>query len=313
MRITQAIASVFLCIVCLNVYAFDPPDKAVRLKAIGSTKYLPGIDKRIFAPSECFQAIPRPGRSDWLAKHKEHGQSYDQFVSIRYPKPSKYKDTLYIQPLGDFGEKAPSLDVLLEYAEIYFGMPVKSLQPIDPKQIKLTSRINPRGNVYQLQTGDILKYLSRHKPNDAYLVLGVTMTDLYPDPTWNFVFGQANYANQVGVFSFARYHPDFYGVKVEGNVDTLILERSLKVMCHEMGHMFGIGHCIYFHCLMNGSNHLEESDRSPHYLCPVCLRKLHHQKPMDLMTRYQKLQKFYTEHKIQRGIEFTNCRLKAHK
>src|SRR2546428_10758471 len=26
---------------------------------------------------------------------------------------------------------------------------------------------------------------------------------------------------------------------------------------------FGIQHCIFFNCLMNGSNHLDESDRRP--------------------------------------------------
>ncbi len=40
--------------------------------------------------------------------------------------------------------------------------------------------------------------------------------------------------------------------------------------------MFGIGHCIYYHCLINGSNDLEKSDACPLYLCPVDLRKLHH-------------------------------------
>ena len=38
--------------------------------------------------------------------------------------------------------------------------------------------------------------------------------------------------------------------------------------------MFGISHCVHFHCRMNGSDSLEESDRSPMHLCPVCLRKL---------------------------------------
>ena len=39
--------------------------------------------------------------------------------------------------------------------------------------------------------------------------------------------------------------------------------------------MFGIKHCVYYKCLMNGSNSLEESRGKPGHLCPVCLRKLH--------------------------------------
>ena len=45
-------------------------------------------------------------------------------------------------------------------------------------------------------------------------------------------------------------------------------------MTHEIGHMFGVKHCVYYNCAMNGSNHLQESDRRTEHLCPVCLRKL---------------------------------------
>ena len=36
----------------------------------------------------------------------------------------------------------------------------------------------------------------------------------------------------------------------------LTLRRSCKVLAHEACHMFGIEHCVWFRCLMNGSNHL---------------------------------------------------------
>ena len=45
-------------------------------------------------------------------------------------------------------------------------------------------------------------------------------------------------------------------------------------MVHEIGHMFGIKHCIYYDCAMNGSNSYDESLGQSRYLCPVCLRKL---------------------------------------
>lgn len=48
-------------------------------------------------------------------------------------------------------------------------------------------------------------------PKDAYCMLTVTMQDLYPYDSWNFVFGWANYKARTGVFSFGRYHPSFNG------------------------------------------------------------------------------------------------------
>ena len=86
------------------------------------------------------------------------------------------------------------------------------------------------------------------------------MDDLYPEPSWNFVFGQASLGERVGVYSFARYDPAFYGEKRGEDYEKVLLWRSCKVLVHETAHMFGLRHCIYFKCVLNGSNHLKESD-----------------------------------------------------
>src|SRR2546430_8733165 len=54
--------------------------------------------------------------------------------------------------------------------------------------------------------------------------------------------------------------------------------------------MFGLAHCTFFNCLMNGSNHLAESDRRPLHFCPVCLRKLQWSIGFDVLQRYQALE-----------------------
>ncbi|MDG1070273.1 MAG: hypothetical protein P8P32_01575 [Akkermansiaceae bacterium] len=36
----------------------------------------------------------------------------------------------------------------------------------------------------------------------------VTMTDLYPNEEWNFVFGMARIKNRLETFSFSRYRKD---------------------------------------------------------------------------------------------------------
>jgi archaemetzincin len=64
------------------------------------------------------------------------------------------------------------------------------------------------------------------------------MEDLYPDPHWNFVFGQASLQDRVGVFSFARYDPFFYGESHSSQYQELLLRRSAKVLVHETAHMF---------------------------------------------------------------------------
>jgi archaemetzincin len=44
-------------------------------------------------------------------------------------------------------------------------------------------------------------------------------------------------------------------------------------LCHEVGHLLGIRHCVFALCLMNGSNHLGEGERRPLQLCPLDTKK----------------------------------------
>jgi len=135
--------------------------------------------------------------------------------------------------------------------------------------------------------------------DDAYAMISVTMTDLYPNPKWNYVFGMASFRQRVGVFSFARY----------GDIDkSTVLRRAAKVLTHETGHMFGIKHCIFYQCNINGANHLNEMDATPMHLCPVCLRKMQHAVKFDPLERYQKLHTFYVKHKLDKEAKWVEMR-----
>ena len=72
-----------------------------------------------------------------------------------------------------------------------------------------------------------------------------------------------------------------------------VFRRSMAVLSHEVGHLFGLAHCVYFECLMKGSNSLEESDARPIHLCPVCLLKLQSSVGFDPATRARALAGFY--------------------
>jgi archaemetzincin len=243
------------------------PTPTERRAAIGPTAGLPQSLRRALEPSDAFAPIPAPGPSDWLANHPEAGQTFAQFVRACYHRPDTRCHTIYLQPLGTFApDDSPPLDQLQQFAAAFFALEVVVLPPLDITESRVTARQNPYTHHTQLRTTDILALLRRQLPSDAYALLGITMTDLYPDPAWNFVFGQASLSERVGIYSFARYDPRFFGAAAPDEWQQLMLWRSCKVLAHETAHMFGIAHCVYFHCLMNGSNHLAESDARPLHL-----------------------------------------------
>jgi archaemetzincin len=290
----RIIALAFLAFVfALTAMQFTPSNAVGRLAAIGATDGLPQELRKAVEPDEAFQPIPIPGPADWLSNHTEAGQTFEQFVVSRPNRPTSVRRKLYLQPIGSFAKPgAPSVDELVQFAAAFFTIDIATLPPMDIAREQVTSRRNPSGGQTQLLTADLLALLQKRLPVDAFALLGITMTDLYPDSRWNFVFGQASLRGRVGVYSFARYDPEFYGGKRAFDVHQLLLRRSCKVLAHEASHMFGIEHCIWYRCLMNGSNHLDEADARPLHLCPVDLRKLQWSIGFDVVRRYIRLLEF---------------------
>lgn len=295
----------------ITAMAFTPPTLEMQRAAIGDLSQLSASLRKQIEPDGDFAPIPVPGSSDWLAQHQEHGQTFDQYIADRPARPEGARRTLYILPLGDFkGANSPSLDDLQEFASAFFAMDVKLLAPIDISTAGITSRINDYTKNRQYLTGDILYFMKKRLPPDGFAMVAVTMEDLYPNPDWNFVFGQASLVNHVGVFSFARYKPSFNSGSKNNQSSNLMLRRSCKVLAHETAHMFGIEHCIYYHCLMNGSNNLPESDARPLHFCPVDFRKLQWNIGFDPDARYQSLRKFFQRVHFDDEVTWIDSRLK---
>jgi len=290
--------------------AFRMPDHREIAQAIGDTKGLSLFLRRALTPGDDFEPIPTPHPGDWLSVHQEPGQGFQEFAGSNPRRPGGRKNRIYLAPLGEFAEDAgPRLDMLRDCAAAYFMMDVFVLPRAEVNTNRFTTRINPVTRNRQVLSLDVLVYLRQNMPKDAFCVLAVTMEDLYPEEDWNFVFGQASLKTGVGVFSFARYDPAFYGYTRGRDCERLLSMRSCKVLVHEISHMFSLAHCTFFHCLMNGSNHLAESDARPIHLCPVCLRKLQYSVGFNVVEYYQKIFHFHRTYDFDREAQWVNRRL----
>lgn len=48
----------------------------------------------------------------------------------------------------------------------------------------------------------------------------------------------------------------------------------VRTASHELGHCFGLDHCVYYACVMQGTASVAEDCRQPPYLCPVWAKKI---------------------------------------
>lgn len=272
----------------------------------------PLLQAAFAADMKFFTPLPPPQPGDWLAEHLEPGRTFEQFVNTKPIRPDSTRNVIYLQPLEDFiPDQSPPLKLLQGYVEAYFSMSVQALPVLMQDEEIFATRTNPHTNTLQVLTIDVLASLKHYLPVDAFCVQALTMQDLYPDPLWNFVFGQASLQDRVGVFSFARHDPAFYGIPRDEGYLNLLLRRSCKVVIHEIGHLFGLTHCAFYSCSMNGSNHLQESDSRPMHLCPVCLRKIHYSIGFDLIQRYRKLADFYQTAEFAEEAQWVQDRIKT--
>lgn len=256
-----------------------------------------------------FERLGPPKPREWRAVYKERRQGFEAYVGSD-PVRAGEGEVLAFLPVGPFTEKERAVfDRAVEFAAIWFDLPTKALAAAE-LPAKGWQRDRPSGRQYE--TGWFLRQLLPvRRPPEAACTFAVTMADLYPDEKWNYVFGEASLSDRVGVWSFARHVPAFWGEKETPETQTRTLRRALQVVVHEMGHSFGIEHCQEYACVMNGANSLEESDGQPLRLCPPCLRKLQWNRGFDVVARYGKLAAFYRANGLVPEAEWIDKRLAA--
>ncbi|MBF4516232.1 archaemetzincin family Zn-dependent metalloprotease [Flavobacterium sp. ANB] len=237
-----------------------------------------------------------PAEGEWLYSHKEKGQSFESFLKSKHVIPKKDSNIIYIKPIGNFTAlQTKQIELTKQYLEIYFQLKTEVLPRSSNDIIPEEFRRIGNENQEQFLAGYILdSVMKKERTLNKIALMGLTEIDLYPKPEWNFVFGLASYTQKVGVSSIYRLNDE----KLTDANFNLGLSRLLKICSHEIGHMFGLHHCIEVNCVMNGTNSLSETDTKQIRLCSVCQRKLNSSIKYDNKKRLIALEKYFQSNNL---------------
>lgn len=238
--------------------------------------------------------LASPQAGDWLSTQSEKGENFTEYVR-KWPKTANDQRTkLYLVKLSTF---KPTQQVIFNktytYLSLFYDTEVDTMSlPVNYDSIpEKFYRKNDLGEIQVLTDFFLKQKLLTALPDDAWGMIGCTTVDIFPDPKWNFVFGQASLSNRVGVWSMRRLgDPEAYP-----DTEDKAFMRNLKVASHETGHILSLKHCIYYDCLMNGSAHILENDSKPPYLCPICVSKVDWNRNFDLDARFDTLYQFWNK------------------
>ncbi len=117
---------------------------------------------------------------------------------------------------------------------------------------------------------ELINYFSDNTHEEKNGILFITVSDLY-SPVFAKYYGEAQLNGRVGIISGFYLNENL----TSGSQDSLIfLSRLKKEAVHEVGHMFGLTHCMDPNCVMNLSGKPSDIDIKSSSFCNSCTEVL---------------------------------------
>jgi len=166
---------------------------------------------------------------------------------------------IILVPVGEISEDI--LDFLAQKIGERFECDIHIFPPLEvPEDAYVPERDQYLSSALLNDLHDSVEAANRDK------VLWVTDVDLFVRDL-NFIFGEAEISGQYAVVSLARLRQSFYGKPED---EKLLFSRIVKEAIHELGHVYGLGHCSDRKCVMFFSNHLWDTDQKSSDFCARC-------------------------------------------
>ncbi|HKL66605.1 MAG TPA: archaemetzincin family Zn-dependent metalloprotease [Bacteroidales bacterium] len=156
------------------------------------------------------------------------------------------------------------MDKIATDLRLFFGFPID----VRECSMDISSFYDPARRQYD--ANHILKKVAELSDPLALKTMGLLRVDLYI-PILTYIFGQSVLNGKTSIASMYRLRNELYGL----DPDTRLLEeRFRKVIVHEMGHAFGLIHCLNPTCIMRSGTYVEDLDLKELSFCNKCRDEL---------------------------------------
>ncbi len=181
-----------------NWFAFAVMAHLTLIASCGGMRAEPTVDelhKVKDALRPLCEPMDKPGPSDWLARHREPGETFGQYVESNPITLRGKRKVIYVQPIGEFSEKQQAiLNKTSEFLDCFYNCYVVTRESLPASVVPAKARrTHPSWGDKQVLTSYILHDVLRPRlPDDAVAYLAFTASDLWPGGGRNFVFGRAS-------------------------------------------------------------------------------------------------------------------------
>ncbi len=209
-----------------------------------------------------FERLDPKTRKGFLARVPEPGQTAEEFAKEEAGRHPRHRRAIRFVPCS-CGEPAPAralLGALTRYVDLAFPGASGEIGPTRPIPEDVLDQFEERADAERL-LDELLPLVSV----DVLALIGLAGAGLFSGPR-DSVGTQASFRRRVSVISLP--------FQAEGATPELFLRRMLGAVAHDVGHVLGMAHCVFYRCAMNGAASADELDGRPLLFCPVCEEKI---------------------------------------